>query len=125
MGYAIVGVGKIKSMAKMNAASEHNLRLADVPNADKNLEHMNDELVSTNGKSYTELFQEKIKTIPNRICAIDMNPNYIGFSIIDWKNDNSFVLIDKGILSLKPLNDYDFSLKEQNIFSVKLLLLKI
>ena len=54
-----------------------------------------------------------------------MNPNYIGFSIIDWKNDNSFVLIDKGILSLKPLNDYDFSLKEQNIFSVKLLLLKI
>ena len=72
-----------------------------------------------------KLFQEKIKTIPNRICAIDMNPNYIGFSIIDWKNDNSFVLIDKGILSLKPLNDYDFSLKEQNIFSVKLLLLKI
>lgn len=64
-----------------------------------------------------KLFQEKIKTIPNRICAIDMNPNYIGFSIIDWKNDNSFVLIDKGIISLKPLNDYDFSLKGKHFSS--------
>ena len=61
-----------------------------------------------------KLFQEKIKTIPNRICAIDMNPTYIGFSIIDWKKDNSFVLIDKGILTLKSLNDYDFSLKGQH-----------
>ena len=64
-----------------------------------------------------ELFQEKIKTISNRICAIDMNPNYIGFSIVDWKKDNSFVLIDKGILTLKSLNDYDFSLKGQHFSS--------
>lgn len=64
-----------------------------------------------------KLFQEKIKTIPNRICAIDMNPNYIGFSIIDWKKDNSFVLVDKGILTLKSLNDYDFSLKGKHFSS--------
>ena len=35
MGYAIIGINKINSVAKLAAASEHNLRQSDVPNADK------------------------------------------------------------------------------------------
>ena len=102
MGYAIIGVGKICSMAKMNAASEHNLRQTDVPNADKNLEHLNDELISTNGKSYTELFQEKINSLEyyqnhkprsNAVLAIEVEMSFSRedkkkIDIEKWKKDN-------------------------------------
>lgn len=115
MGYAIVGVGKIKSMAKMNAASEHNLRLADVPNADKNLEHMNDELVSTNGKSYTELFQEKINSLEyyqnhkpksNAVLAIEVEMSFSPedkgkIDVEKWKKDNIDWL--RGYFNKNPL----------------------
>ena len=46
----------------------------------------------------------------NRVIAIDLNPNYIGWSVTDWIDDYDFKLIDKGMVSLKPLNDYKNSL---------------
>lgn len=115
MGYAIIGVGKICSMAKMNAASEHNLRQTDVPNADKNLEHLNDELISTNGKSYTELFQEKINSLEyyqnhkprsNAVLAIEVEMSFSRedkkkIDIEKWKKDNVEWL--KGYFNKNPL----------------------
>ena len=44
--------------------------------------------------------------------SIDQNPNYIGWSIIDWKNENNYSIVDKGIISLKPLNDIYFNLNK-------------
>ena len=41
MGYAIIGVNKINSLTKLNAASDHNLRQVDVPNADKSMRWFN------------------------------------------------------------------------------------
>ena len=52
--------------------------------------------------------QDKIK---DRIFGIDLNPNYIGYSVIDWKSDGSYKIIKTGSISLKSLNDYDDSLK--------------
>ena len=52
--------------------------------------------------------QDKVK---NRIFGIDLNPNYIGYSVIDWKSDGSYKIIKTGSISLKSLNDYDNSLK--------------
>ena len=46
-----------------------------------------------------------LNNIQNRIISIDMNPNYIGWSIIDWINSEKFNVIDKGVLSIKSLND--------------------
>ena len=67
---------------------------------------------------YNLLYDKKIfNPIENRIFAIDMNPNYIGYSIIDWKDSQKFNLIDKGIISLKPLNDKDFNLKNKGYSS--------
>ena len=40
----------------------------------------------------------------NRVIAIDLNPNSIGWSVVDW-NDN-YKVIQAGTYSLKPLNDY-------------------
>lgn len=58
------------------------------------------------------------KHINNRIIAIDQNPNYLGWSIIDWKSDGSYKIIDKGVISIKPLNDIYFKLnKLKNVAS--------
>lgn len=50
--------------------------------------------------------------IPNRVFAIDMNPNYIGWSVVDWKDsaETSYRLIKSGIFSIKRLNDFEDSL---------------
>ena len=42
----------------------------------------------------------------NRIMAIDLNPNSIGWSVVDWINGSRYNVIQSGTFSLKPLNDY-------------------
>lgn len=63
------------------------------------------------------MFEEKelysfnnLKKIKNRVIAIDLNPNYIGWSIVDWETSNEFKIIKHGIYSLKPLNDKEIEL---------------
>ena len=51
------------------------------------------------------------KVIKNRIFAIDLNPNYIGWSVVDWKNSSKFEVVKSGVISIKELNDIDFKLK--------------
>ena len=59
--------------------------------------------------SYDENTVNNIETpkINNRVFAIDMNPNYIGWSIVDWKSSSVFRIVKEGIISIKELNDYD------------------
>ena len=49
--------------------------------------------------------------IKNRIFAIDLNPNYIGWSVVDWKNSSKFEVVKSGVISIKDINDIDFGLK--------------
>ena len=60
------------------------------------------------------IISEKIK---DRYFAIDMNPNYIGYSIVEWLNELEYKIIDKGAFSLKKLNDYDNLLKGKGFAS--------
>ena len=46
-----------------------------------------------------------------------MNPNYIGWSIVDWKSENEFDVIKSGVYSIKKLNDKDFNLKNKGYSS--------
>lgn len=46
--------------------------------------------------------------------SIDINPNYIGWSIIDWKSESEFQIIKTGIYSIKNLNDKNFNLNGYN-----------
>lgn len=48
---------------------------------------------------------KEYKPIKNRVFAIDMNPNYIGYSVVDWKDETNYNVISSGVFSLKPLND--------------------
>ena len=59
--------------------------------------------------SYDEKTVSNIETpkIKNRVFAIDINPNYVGWSIVDWKSSSVFRIVKEGIISIKELNDYD------------------
>lgn len=59
---------------------------------------------------YNQLNQYNYKVKQNRIIAIDMNPNYLGYSVADWKDSNNYQIIESGSFSLKELNDYQNSL---------------
>ena len=51
------------------------------------------------------------KVVKNRVFAIDLNPNYVGWSVVDWKNSKEFDVVKSGVISIKELNDIDFELK--------------
>ena len=51
------------------------------------------------------------QSVKNRIFAIDLNPNYVGWSVVDWKNSKEFDVVKSGVISIKELNDIDFCLK--------------
>ena len=59
----------------------------------------------------TKIEKVNIKTkLKNRIFAIDMNPNYIGWSVVNWKAENKYFLVKSGVISIKNLNNYENSL---------------
>ena len=55
--------------------------------------------------------------IQNRVLSLDLNPNYIGWSIVDWKSENEFNVIKSGVYSIKNLNDKVFNLKNKGYSS--------
>ena len=72
--------------------------------------------------TFDETKIEKINVKPklkNRIFAIDMNPNYIGWSVVDWKSENKYNLVKSGVISIKKLNDYENSLNVSSNSSEK------
>ena len=51
------------------------------------------------------------KRIENRIFAEDMNPNNIGWVIVDWLSSNKFDIIDYGVEDISLLNKKEDELK--------------
>ena len=60
-----------------------------------------------------DIYNYETKYIKNRVLSLDLNPNYIGWSIVDWKSESEFNVIKSGIYSIKKLNDKDFDLKNK------------
>ncbi len=65
----------------------------------------------------TDIYNYETKFIKNRVLALDLNPNYIGWSIVDWKSESEFDVVKSGIYSIKKLNDKDFNLKNKGYSS--------
>lgn len=61
--------------------------------------------------------KEKIsnKPIKNRVFAIDLNPNYVGWSVADWLSSSQFNVIESGTVSIKAINNADFALKDRKL----------
>ena len=51
---------------------------------------------------HNELRLKDLKS--NRVMGIDLNPNYIGFSVLEFKEDDSFEVIRKGVFDVSLLN---------------------
>lgn len=69
--------------------------------------------------------KQNIRKIKNRIFSIDVNPNYIGYSIIDWNKD-SFKLIKGGSFCLeKLLKSEAINKRHYEIFNLGHILAKI
>ena len=65
----------------------------------------------------TNIYNYKTKFIKNRVLSLDLNPNYIGWSIVNWKSESEFDVVKSGIYSIKKLNDKDFNLKNKGYSS--------
>lgn len=63
MGYCFMSIEKIKSFKKMNGKYRHNYRESHPINADEDLKNLNDELISLNGKTYKQAWDEKINEL--------------------------------------------------------------
>jgi len=106
-----IGKNRVKILNKLLKAQEINNELPITYKLDNNYVYL----------SFDEKYlkEETYQVKLNRIFAIDLNPNYIGYSIIDWKNTEEldYRLIDSGVLTLKSLNDIFFSMKNKGIAS--------
>lgn len=51
---------------------------------------------------------------PDRVFAIDLNPNYIGWSVVDWISSTKQKIIDAGVISNKLINDAEYSLHKSS-----------
>lgn len=60
MGYCFMHIDKVKSVAQMKNDYTHNFRLVEVANANPQLSCFNDEIVSLNGRSYEDAFNDTL-----------------------------------------------------------------
>lgn len=55
------------------------------------------------------------RQIPGRVMAIDMNPNFMGWSVVDWKSSSDYRVVAHGVFDFRKLNDRDWRLKGQHV----------
>ena len=100
----LIGVGnRIKALQKLYTHQQ----LKDIPityKLDKKFVYI----------SFDESILQKdlVKPIQNRIFSIDMNPNYVGWSVLNWKSSDEFKIVNSGVISLKNINVIEHNLKE-------------
>jgi len=73
---------------------------------------INDEYITITFDEKAIRKNKNTKTIKNRVFAIDLNPNYVGWSVVDWKSSSEYNIIKSGVISTKIINDYQNTLHE-------------
>lgn len=106
----LVGVGNRRSILSKLYLLQENKSLAITYKLDLNYIYISfDE---------SKLFDfQGIKPVQNRVLALDLNPNYIGWSIVDWKSETEFKLIKSGVYSFKELNNKELEFKKLKLSS--------
>jgi len=59
--------------------------------------------------------ENRPKQIQDRVLAIDLNPNYVGWSVVDWKSHGDFHIVESNTITIKDLNDAEYALKRQHL----------
>ena len=81
MGYCFMTIEKIKDKGTMTRKYEHNYRTGYVPNADESKKNLNEELLSLNGKTYNEAFEDKMEKLKETNPKIRKNA-VLGLEIV-------------------------------------------
>lgn len=91
-GYAVDEVGRREGIKKIK--SKHH---------PKDIES---ELIKAKYREYYEEQRQRmlLGKQPNRCLAVDLNPEYIGYSILDKKNGNAYKIVTCGIFDLSKLS---------------------
>ena len=66
------------------------------------------------------LKQDSYSKVDNRVFAVDLNPNYIGWSVVDWVDSDNYKLVDAGVVSNRYFTDAENSIKAASNDAVKL-----
>ncbi len=74
--------------------------------------------------SYKPIIQQKIYLKDNRILAFDLNPNYIGYSILEF-NGIDFTIIKADCIELKEINDGNTNQKSNGLIKVSKQLIQV
>ena len=59
--------------------------------------------------------ENRPKQIQDRVLAIDLNPNYVGWSVVDWKSHSDFHVVESNTITIKDLNDAEYAMKRQHL----------
>lgn len=62
-------------------------------------------------------YERRGNVVNGRVMSIDMNPNYIGWSIVDWKSSSEFNVVKSGVFSIKTINDLNERLQKDGTSS--------
>lgn len=100
MAYCFMSSEKIKSLGAFTRKYEHNYRTGNVPNADINRKHLNEEIIKLpEGKTYVDVFKKKMADIghiprSNAVLGVEFVMTYNSrevdeeFDIDTWKEAN-------------------------------------
>lgn len=70
--------------------------------------------ISYDEARYAEILKKyNLHRISNRYMSIDLNPNYLGWAIVDWNSSSDYRIVDSGFYSIKDINDEWFSFNHQ------------
>ena len=73
---------------------------------------------------HNELKLKDLKS--NRVMGIDLNPNYIGFSVLEFKDNDTFEIIKKGVFDVTLLNkDFNKNKKRHELRELNHKLIRI
>ena len=76
------------------------------------------------GVVHNELKLKDLKS--SRVMGIDLNPNYIGFSVLEFKEDDTFEIIKKGVFDVSLLNkDFNKNKKQHELRELNHKLIRI
>jgi len=64
------------------------------------------------------LYKNQLQRIETRVLGIDLNPNYIGFSVLQFDTNNEFKIIHKEVVDLKELNKQKSNKKDFEFFQI-------
>lgn len=96
MAYCFMHIQKVKSYGTLTSKYNQNYRIADVKNADKENESLNEEIICLpNGKTYIDVCRERIKEIEKNTGRKVRKDAVLAYEIVTTFSRSAFINVDE------------------------------